>query len=104
QTRLPVIIAVQHNKNAPSPDAAKCSGSNLRLTGELWQLEPEHVHRRGSLDWFKAGETTHDGKAPIGTNRQFRAKFVFCAVGTEVAHADNGAIFFDQVLYLGVHH
>src|SRR5262245_55962245 len=67
QTGLPVVIALQNDKNAPLPDTPKSSSGNFRFVRKLWQAEPEYVHGRSGLDGIEASETTHGGKPPVRT-------------------------------------
>src|SRR5215467_10676645 len=99
-----MIVAFEHDKNAPAANATKSSAGDFGFARQFWQPEPKHVHRRGGLNGFEAGETADDGKASIGANRQFGTKFVFRTIGAKITHADDSAIFFDQVLYPGLHH
>src|SRR5215469_248192 len=104
QASLPMIVAFEHDKNAAAANAAKRSTTDLRFARQFWQPEPEDVHGRSGLDGFEASEAANEGKATVSANGQFGTKFVFRAVGGEVAHTRDCSIFLDEVLHLGVHH
>src|SRR6516162_2655088 len=99
-----MIVAFKHDKNSPTANTAKGATGNLGLARKLRQAKPEDIHWRGGLDRFKASEPAHEGKAPIGTNRQFGTKLVFHAIVAEIGDADNHSVLLYQALHLGVHH
>src|SRR5215469_1898893 len=99
-----MIVAFKHDKNSPPADTAEGATGNRGLARKLGQAKPEDIHGRGGLDRFKASEPADEGKAPIGTNRQFGTKLVFHAIVAEIAYADDRSVFLYQALHLGVHH
>src|SRR5215469_10378767 len=99
-----MIVAFKHDKNSPPADTAEGATGNRGLARKLGQAKPEDIHWRGGLDRFKASEPADEGKAPIGTNRQFGTKLVFHAIVAEIAYADDRSVFLYQALHLGVHH
>src|SRR5918993_1456164 len=64
---LPILIAVQQDRNVPPPDASHRAFWVTLLPG---QLEPEDVHRRRGLYGLLARQTPQPAPTPIGAHSE----------------------------------
>src|SRR5215216_555175 len=64
---LPILIAVEQDRNVAPPDAPHRA---LWVTRLPRQLEPEDVHRRRGLYGLEASQTPHPAPAPIGAHSE----------------------------------
>ena len=102
QARLPIVKTIQDDKHAAAANAAQCATRDLRVRWKLGKAEPENIHGRRGFHRIDTGETTKRREAAVGSHGERSANFV-AAIGAEVAHAANNAIFFDKALDLSMH-
>src|ERR1700730_13818766 len=103
ERRLPVVVALQKNEDTPAADAAERASDNFRLAGQFGKAEPQHIHRRGSLNWLESSQAAKHGKTSIGGDRQ-RAAYFVGAIRGQVTNPVYGSIVFHQLGHIGVHH
>src|ERR1700721_2996653 len=81
---LPIIEAVedcQHASIGKSAPDTPCLV--MRVFGQVWQPEPENIHRRGGLNHFEPREIPHLRKAAARTEGQ-RSPYPVTARGAYV--------------------
>src|SRR5215210_1342180 len=66
---LPVLIAVEQDRNVAPPDAPHRA---LWVTRLPRQLEPEDVHGRRGLYGLEASQTPHPAPAPVRPHCEYR--------------------------------
>src|SRR5918997_1928611 len=91
---LPVLLAVEHDRDVASADAAHYPLGVILLPG---QLEPEHVHRRRGLHELETRQAPHPAPAPVRPDREDRPHLVPTVLRL-VADAPDHAFFLDQLL------
>src|SRR3984957_20527946 len=93
---LPIIEAVEDCHHAPIGKSAPDTPCIvMRVFRQVWQPEPENIHRRGGLNHFEPREIPPLRKSSVRANGQ-RSPYLVPPIGAEVANAANRAVLFDQ--------
>src|SRR5918997_2885699 len=75
---LPIILAVEHDRDVASADAAHYPLGVIFLPR---QLEPEHVHRRRGLHGLETRQAPHPAPTPVCPDRENRPHLVQAILG-----------------------
>src|SRR5258706_16135655 len=65
QSSLPIVVALQKNKDATASDAAERAADDFRLAGQFGKAKPQHIHWRGSLNRLITGQAAGQGKSAV---------------------------------------
>src|SRR5215472_9684240 len=89
-THLPIIEAVEDCQHAAvCKSAPNTAGIVLRVFWQVWQPEPENVHRRRGLNHFESRQLPYLRKSTVRANGQ-RSPYVVISIRAEIANAANG--------------
>src|SRR5829696_313517 len=90
---LPVLIAVEQDRNVSPPDAPHRALWVILLP---WQLEPQDVHRRRGLYGLEASQTPQAAPAPIGAHSE-HCPHLAPPILTFVADTPDHAVLLDEL-------
>src|SRR3712207_1902521 len=92
---LPILIAVEQDRDVPPPDAPHRA---LWVTLLPRQLEPEDVHRRRGLYGLEASQPSHPAPAPIGAHSEHCPHLAPPTLAL-VADAPHNAVLLNELPY-----
>src|SRR5215469_3478419 len=103
QPGLPVVASVEYNENPAATNGTEATSGKLHSMREMRKPEPQDIHRRRCLDWFKSSKLAQLRESPIRTDRERCANFMPLIVGAKIADTAYHSVFLDQLLYVGTH-